>query len=65
MPTEELKANLYKDTVEVLQTHGFQRYEVSNFSKGEKHRGRHNSNYWKGRNFLGLGKRIDPTLALS
>ena len=60
MPTEELKANLYEDTVDILKAHGFQRYEVSNFCKGEEHRGRHNSNYWKGGNFLGLGKELIP-----
>ena len=58
MPSEDLKSNLYEDTVEILKTHGFQRYEISNFSKGEEHRGRHNSHYWKGGNFLGLGKHL-------
>ena len=56
MPSEETRACLYEDTVEVLKEYGFQRYEVSNFSKGEEHRGRHNSRYWQGGNYLGLGE---------
>ena len=56
MPSEEMKSNLYEDTVDILKNHGFQRYEISNFSRAEEHRGRHNSRYWQGGNFLGLGK---------
>jgi len=55
LPSEETRACLYEDTVEVLKEYGFQRYEISNFSKGEEHRGRHNSRYWQGGNYLGLG----------
>ena len=34
---------------------GYPAYEVSNFSLGDAHRSRHNSNYWHGVPYLGLG----------
>lgn len=37
-----------------LQEAGFEHYEISNFAKPGKH-SRHNSNYWKGIPYLGVG----------
>lgn len=37
-----------------LRERGFEQYEISNFCKEEKY-SRHNSNYWLGENYLGLG----------
>ncbi|MDI9366351.1 MAG: radical SAM family heme chaperone HemW [Flavobacterium sp.] len=37
-----------------LQTEGFEHYEISNFAK-PGHRSRHNSSYWQGKTYLGLG----------
>ncbi|HEY4327271.1 MAG TPA: radical SAM family heme chaperone HemW [Mucilaginibacter sp.] len=37
-----------------MQSHGFEHYEISNFSK-PGHYSRHNSNYWKGVKYLGIG----------
>ena len=34
---------------------GYPAYEVSNFSQGDVHRSRHNSNYWRHIPYLGLG----------
>ena len=39
---------------DVLQQAGWEHYEISNFSK-PGHRSRHNSSYWQGRHYLGLG----------
>jgi len=36
------------------QVHGFEHYEISNFCK-PGHYSRHNSNYWKGVKYLGIG----------
>ena len=36
------------------QRNGFEQYEVSNFCKPGKH-SRHNSSYWKGAHYLGVG----------
>jgi len=40
--------------VEILESHGYEHYEISNFAK-EGYRSKHNSNYWKGVSYLGLG----------
>ena len=37
-----------------LAAAGFEHYEISNFSKPGK-RSKHNSNYWNGKDYLGLG----------
>jgi oxygen-independent coproporphyrinogen-3 oxidase len=43
--------NLLMDT---MQTNGFEHYEISNFCK-PGHYSRHNSNYWRGVKYLGIG----------
>lgn len=55
LPTEEERATMYQETVQFLASLGLTRYEVSNFSREEKHRGRHNTCYWLGGQFLGVG----------
>jgi len=37
-----------------MSAHGFEHYEISNFSKPGQY-ARHNSNYWKGVKYLGIG----------
>lgn len=49
---EQLRHLLFID--EWLSTMGFEHYEISNFAKPGK-RSRHNTNYWKGASYLGLG----------
>ncbi len=45
---------MYEILVEKLQRAGYERYEISNFSKPNRH-SRHNSSYWAGTPYLGLG----------
>ena len=40
--------------VEMLEKHGFEQYEISNFCRSG-HEAVHNSNYWKGEWYLGVG----------
>ena len=46
--------NEYQYMVEFLTSHGYQHYEVSNFSKPDK-QSKHNSSYWHQKPYLGLG----------
>jgi oxygen-independent coproporphyrinogen-3 oxidase len=52
--SEELSSEQFKRMLEVLQKNGFVHYEISNFGK-ENYFSKHNSNYWKGVKYLGLG----------
>jgi oxygen-independent coproporphyrinogen III oxidase len=52
--SEELSSEQFKKMIEVLQQNNFIHYEISNFGK-EGLFSKHNSNYWKGANYLGLG----------
>lgn len=38
-----------------LGYHGFDRYEVANYAIDEAHQSRHNTAYWTGREYLGVG----------
>lgn len=40
--------------LEVLESNGYEQYEISNFSK-PNFRSKHNSSYWKGKSYIGLG----------
>ena len=40
--------------MDAMQAHGFEHYEISNFCKPGAY-SRHNSNYWKGVKYLGVG----------
>ena len=51
---EEEEAAQYMMTMEFLELHGLEHYEVSNYAR-EGFRSRHNSSYWHHRNYLGLG----------
>ena len=53
-PEEELYINMYGMLVEKLKIAGYEHYEISNFSFPGK-RARHNSSYWTGEKYLGLG----------
>ncbi len=48
------QSNHFNIIVENLQEQGMDHYEISNFAK-PGHRSKHNSNYWKGIPYLGLG----------
>jgi oxygen-independent coproporphyrinogen-3 oxidase len=48
------QAEHFEIIVEQLEKNGFEHYEISNFAK-QGHQSKHNSNYWKGVPYLGLG----------
>jgi oxygen-independent coproporphyrinogen-3 oxidase len=51
---EGQSANQFMMLIDQLSESGFEHYEISNFSKPDMH-SRHNSNYWDGVNYLGIG----------
>jgi len=51
---EGQSANQFLMLIDQLAESGFEHYEISNFSKPGMH-SRHNSNYWDGVNYLGIG----------
>jgi oxygen-independent coproporphyrinogen-3 oxidase len=52
--SEETMLRLYQTGRSALRKAGLVQYEISNFAK-KGHRSRHNSQYWKGGEYLGLG----------
>ena len=51
---EEVEMRMYDQLVDQLTQHGYEHYEVSNFSLPGRH-SKHNSSYWKDIPYLGLG----------
>ncbi|MBV8074522.1 MAG: radical SAM family heme chaperone HemW [Candidatus Eremiobacteraeota bacterium] len=51
---QDLEAELYETAIARLVAAGFEHYEISNFAK-PGHRSRHNQNYWRNGEYLGLG----------
>ncbi|KAI9225117.1 hypothetical protein BC828DRAFT_401606 [Blastocladiella britannica] len=54
LPSHDLVADMYEATIAIAAKHGFQQYEVSSFGRHET-RGRHNSAYWRGVDYVGVG----------
>lgn len=54
MPDEEVAANHFLLLMEEAGKHGFEQYEISNFAK-PGFRSRHNSSYWSGKPYIGIG----------
>ena len=53
-PDEEMDREMYHLTKEIMAAQGFERYEISNYSK-PGYECRHNIGYWTGVDYLGLG----------
>jgi len=54
LPSEEIQADLYEKVRALLSKRGFVHYEISNFAL-PGYECRHNLNYWRGGEYLGLG----------
>jgi oxygen-independent coproporphyrinogen-3 oxidase len=48
------EAELYGIAIDVLESAGFEQYEISNFARAG-HRSAHNANYWENGEYVGLG----------
>lgn len=54
LPGEETDRAMYTYTKERLKEAGYERYEISNYAR-PGYESRHNSSYWTGRPYLGVG----------
>ena len=54
LPDEEEERQMYERTGEILQSYGYQQYEISNYAKPGKEC-QHNLGYWTRREYLGFG----------
>ncbi|NVM23506.1 MAG: radical SAM family heme chaperone HemW [Desulfobacterales bacterium] len=48
-------SDLFGLTVDFLSHAGYEQYEISNFSRGDSSRSRHNQKYWSHNPYIGLG----------
>jgi len=53
--TSENHDNMFKHIINYLNNNNYKQYEISSFSQKEKYNSIHNSNYWSGNNYLGIG----------
>jgi oxygen-independent coproporphyrinogen-3 oxidase len=54
LPDEDTDRLMYQRTKEILELNGYRRYEISNYAK-PGFECRHNSSYWIGTDYLGVG----------
>ncbi len=53
-PAEELFLDQFEALIDFANTHGYEHYEISNFCKDKRY-AQHNTAYWFGKPYLGLG----------
>ncbi len=54
MPKESIAIQMYTLTSDILESHGINQYEISNYSKSG-YESKHNINYWRLSNYIGIG----------
>jgi putative oxygen-independent coproporphyrinogen III oxidase len=54
-PSDDLQADMYELADRLLEGAGYRWYEVSNWSRGQGTRSRHNLAYWQGHDWWGVG----------
>ena len=62
LPTESEQGRMYVHGAEFLEEQGYLQYEISSFAR-MGFQSRHNSGYWEGRDYLGLGPGAVSTLS--
>jgi len=54
LPDEEMSADMYLKTIEILEKNNFEHYEISNFAKSG-YESKHNLAYWHNEEYFGFG----------
>ncbi|MBE6948196.1 MAG: radical SAM family heme chaperone HemW [Ruminococcaceae bacterium] len=62
LPDDDMQADMYLATVELLRSRGYRQYEISNFCKRGRE-SRHNMKYWTGGEYLGFGPNASSDFA--
>lgn len=62
LPDDDMQADMYLATVELLRSKGYRQYEISNFCKRGRE-SRHNMKYWTGGEYLGFGPNASSDFA--
>ncbi|GAB7078680.1 radical SAM family heme chaperone HemW [Megalodesulfovibrio paquesii] len=62
LPLDDEQGKMFLYGSEYLESHGYLHYEISNFAR-LGFQSRHNTGYWEGRDYLGLGPSAVSTLA--
>ncbi len=52
--SEDVQSEQFLALLELLEVNGYEQYEISNFCKKDAE-SKHNSNYWKGKHYIGIG----------
>ncbi|MGY0399028.1 MAG: radical SAM family heme chaperone HemW [Ostreibacterium sp.] len=63
LPSEDIIDQHFQDASELLHSGGFQRYEVSAWSRGRQ--SKHNRNYWEYGDYLGIGAGAHGKITIS
>lgn len=53
-PDEQFAAEQFEILMNTFEKAGLEQYEISNFARNQQY-SKHNTNYWKGINYLGVG----------
>ncbi|MEZ4994900.1 MAG: radical SAM family heme chaperone HemW, partial [Saprospiraceae bacterium] len=53
-PDEDQAVRQFEQLMDIMELEGFEHYEISNFARPGWH-ARHNSSYWRGKPYLGIG----------
>jgi putative oxygen-independent coproporphyrinogen III oxidase len=64
-PKDDLAERLYFVTQDVLESEGFDAYEISNHAKGMAAQARHNVHIWRGVDYIGIGPGAHGRLTLN
>ncbi len=62
LPDDDMQADMYLRTVEILRGKGYRQYEISNFCR-RSNESRHNMKYWTGSEYLGFGPNASSDFA--
>ena len=62
LPNDDVQADMYLATTEILRARGFRQYEISNFARKGLY-SRHNMKYWTGGEYLGFGPNASSDFA--